>query len=140
MPTPATVDTYAELVYHLFVHMMDDFDETGEYDCVALRLVFELFGKTHVHRGVACLRRLRHEFEWQNPRVVATLTRAMAVLRWIWLRSWVSARAVGVQWHSYTARLYAPGGPGRKRDRDAFEADHQVAHTSTWTPSVVTSL
>ena len=42
---------------------------------------------------------------------------------WEPLRRWLRARAIAVYWFELTARLYAPGGVGRKRDREEFEAE-----------------
>jgi hypothetical protein len=47
--------------------------------------------------------------------------------RWANLRKWLFARAIALYWHGLTARLYAPGGVGAKRDRAAFEADFVLA-------------
>ena len=39
------------------------------------------------------------------------------------VRSWVRKRSIAVHWQALTAHLYAAGGVGRKRDREAFEGD-----------------
>ena len=42
---------------------------------------------------------------------------------WEPLRRWVRARSIAVYWFARTSHLYAPGGVGRKRDREQFEAE-----------------
>ena len=42
---------------------------------------------------------------------------------WEPLRRWVRTRSIAVYWFARTSHLYAPGGVGRKRDREEFEAE-----------------
>lgn len=44
-------------------------------------------------------------------------------VHWAVVLSWVRKRSIAVYWHAQTAHLYADGGVGRKRDREAFESD-----------------
>ena len=44
-------------------------------------------------------------------------------VHWAAIRSCVRMRSIAVYWQAQTAHLYAAGGVGRKRDREAFEGE-----------------
>ena len=116
---------HAELVDHpsyVFFHQQDqDRCRESESDSLTLYLGFEFESAEVEARALTILKKyvMVHWNGDHRTRIVVT----PKVPHWTMVRKWVTARNVCLYWKEQTSHLYAIGGVGRKRDREAFEGE-----------------
>ena len=75
-------------------------------------------------RALAILKKhCRVDWNGDHGKRICVSPKVPPSVQWAAVRSWVRKRSIVVHWQALTAPLYAAGGVGRKRDREAFECD-----------------
>ena len=111
---------------YLFFHVQDKDRciETPTSQPLKLYLGF-LFESVDVQERALIILKKHCRVDWNGDRGkrICVSPKVPPSVQWAAVRSWVHKRSIAVYWQALTAHLYAAGGVGRKRDREAFEGD-----------------
>lgn len=111
---------------YLFFHVQDKDGciETPASQQLQLHLGFDFeSADVQAHALTILKKHCRVDWNGDHSKRICVSPKVPPTVHWAAVRSWVRKRSIAVYWHSQTAHMYAAGGVGRKRDREAFEGD-----------------
>ena len=111
---------------YIFFHVQDKdhCNETPASQPLKLYLGFDFESVDVQARALSILKKhCRVDWNGDHGKRICVSPKVPPSVHWAAVRSWVRKRSIAVHWQAQTAHLYAAGGVGRKRDRDAFEGD-----------------
>ena len=98
--------------------------ETPATQPLELYLGFDFESAAVEARALAILKKhCRVDWNGDHDKSICVSPKVPPSVHWAAIRSCVRMRSIAVYWQAQTAHLYAAGGVGRKRDREAFEGE-----------------